>query len=300
MSFDHPRARVALQPMSLPNVIRFAGVSSRIGEMLVPLLRRRVQAMKDGHLPVDPTFVDKMLIAGLVRAHQRRGTLDELTALHDWFWSQQPAVEFHEFAERRFEGWFLGHHVAIVPQLRAALAAGDAPYGAFFEIGCGCGRVIEHLSRALPDIPRFIGLDLSAVQVARNRARFAALPIEFEAGDGLKWVAAHARPHWVYFTYGGVLEYFPRARVLELYSLLATRLAPSLVALVEPLSDDHDLEHDARSIVYGAENTFSHNYVAVLREAGFDVLHRSEQVVDRQRWLLMVARSPQASPQARH
>lgn len=291
MPFDHPSNRLALQPMSLPNVIRFSSVSSRLGQLLLPVLRHRARDMKAGHLPSDPSFIDQMLIAGLVRMHEQRGTLDELTAMHDWFWSQQPAVEFHEFAERRFESWFLGHHVAIVPPLRAAIAAGGATYEAFCEIGCGSGRVLEHLARALPEVPRFVGLDLSAAQVARNRARYAG--IEFEAGDALQWVATHARPQWAYFTYGGVLEYFPRARVLELCSLLATRLAPSLLAMVEPLSDAHDLEHDASSIVYGAENTFSHNYVALLRQAGFELLHRSEQHFDGQRWLLLVARSPQ-------
>jgi len=300
MPHDRPRDRLALAPMSLPNVIRFPAISSRLGSALLPLLPRRVADMKAGRLPDDPTFIDHMLIAGLVRTHQRRGTLDEITALHDWFWSKAPAVAFHEFAERRFEDWFLGHHAAIVAPIRAALAAEAIPFEAFCEIGCGCGRALQHMAEALPQLPRFVGLDLSAAQVARNRARYTSERMEFDSGDGLQWIAQHARPRWVYFTCGGVLEFFPRARVLELFSLLASRLAPSLVAMVEPLSDDHDLDRDPGSIVYGAENTFSHNYVELLRLAGFDLLHRAEQRVDDQRWLLLVARSHAARASHSH
>ncbi len=294
MPHDRQRNRLDLAPMSLPNVIRFGAVTTRLGSMLLPLVPQRVADMKAGRLPSNPTFIDHMLVVGLVRTHQQRGTLDELTPLHDWFWSRESVLQFHEFAERRFEHWFLGHHVAIVPQIREALGADEVAFETFCEIGCGCGRALEYMAQAFPEIPRFIGLDLSEAQTARNRARYTGQRMEFESGDGLQWVARHARPQWVYFIHGGVLEFFSRARVLELFSLVGSRLAPSLLAMVESVSDDHDLDHDAGSIVYGAENTFSHNLIELLRLARFDILHRSEQRVDGQRWLLVVARSRQA------
>lgn len=276
--------------MSLPNVIRMPAVTRRLGSALLSLMPQRAAALKSGQLPDAPDFLDHMLIAGLVHDHQQRGRLDELTALHDWFWTHGPATEFHEFAETRFDRYFLGHHAAIVPALRAALAAG-APAAALCEIGCGCGRVLQHLAREFPGVPRVIGLDLSEAQVERNRARYVAERMQFEAGDGIAWIARNAQPGWAYLSYGGVLEYVARARVAALYESLATRLAPATMLLVEPLAADHDLEREPQSKVYGAENTFSHNHVALLADAGFELLSRFEQQVDGQRWLLIVARS---------
>jgi len=283
--------RRAAAPMSLPNVVRLSAVTTRLGAALLQWMPERAAALKAGHLPDARRFVDNMLIAGLVHDHQRRGRLDELTALHDWFWANAPAVPFHQSAERRFEGWFDGHHVAIVPAIEAALAADDCRYEAFCEIGTGCGRVLDHMTQALPQIPRFIGIDLSPAQVALNRERYAARRTEFEAADASDWIARHAAPRWIYLSYGGVFEYFSRDKVLALYEQLASRLAPSLVVLVEPLSDAHDLQREPRSKVFGDENTFSHNHPALLDAAGFRVLSRFEQRFDGQRWLLLVARS---------
>ena len=278
--------------MSLPNVMRLSTVTTRLGAALLHWMPERAAALKAGHLPDAPKFIDNMLIAGLVHDHQRRGRLDELTALHDWFWSHSPAVPFHQSAELRFESWFYGHHVAIVAAIEAALAADDCRYEAFCEIGTGCGRALDHMAQALPQIPRFIGIDLSPAQVALNRKRYAARGTEFEAADGADWIARHAAPGWIYLSYGGVFEYFSREKVLALYGRLASRLAPSLVVLVEPLSDAHDLQREPQSQVFGAENTFSHNHPALLDAAGFRVLSRFEQRIEGQRWLLLVARSP--------
>ncbi len=278
--------------MSLPNVIRMSAITRRVGAALLQWMPGHAATLKAGHLPDAPGFVDNMLIAGLVHDHQRRGRLEELTALHDWFWTNSPAVPFHQSAERRFDDWFLGHHIAIVPAIEAALASEEIPYEAFCEIGTGCGRALDHMTQALPQIPRFIGIDLSPAQVALNRRRYAARGSEFEAADGPDWIAHHAEPRWIYLSYGGVFEYFSRDKVQSLYERLASRLAPSLVVLVEPLSDVHDLGHEPQSKVFGDENTFSHNHPALLDAAGFTVLSRFEQRIDGQRWLLLVARSP--------
>jgi SAM-dependent methyltransferase len=285
------RDRLRLEPMSLPNVLPFSKASARIGELLLPLFRQRAAALKAGKLSLHPTRLEDLLIAGLVRRHLRRGTLDELIAMHDWFWSNSPAVRFHEFAETRFETFFLQHHVAIVPPLRAALSDERGSYHALCEIGCGSGRVLEHLATALNEIPRFIGLDLSPEQIARNRVRYAGHPIEFEAADGAAWVATHAKPGWVFLTYGGVLEYFSRQKVFTLFSTISAALAPALLVLVEPLSDEQPLGGAGDSTPFGTENTFSHDYVGLLHATQFAILFRTEQRFDNQRWLLLVART---------
>ncbi len=291
MQYNLPGGRTRLQPMSLPNVMRYAKVASRLGEALLPLFPKRAAALRAGQLSQHPTFFEDLLVAGLVRSHTRQRTLDQLTPLHDWFWSNTPAVQFHEFAERRFEHWFLANHVAIVPAIRAALEADPVTYSTLCEVGCGSGKVLQHMTQAFPEIRRFIGLDLSPEQVARNRVRFPAQRMEFEAADGPTWIDRNAQPGWIYLTCAGVFEYVSRDNLLALLTTLATRLKPSLFGMVESLSDDYDLENDSESVPYGAEMVFSHNYIEILNLAGFDILHRSEQRVDNQRWLLLVARS---------
>ncbi len=291
MSFDRKRDRLALHPLSMPNVVRGARITSRLGVALLPLFRKRVSELKAGHLSSTPTLLEDVLLAGLVRSHLQRGTLGELTALSDWFWSNSPAVQFHEFAERRFERFFLEHHVEIVAPIQAAIAARPGAFSTVCEIGCGSGRVLQYLAGALPDVPRFVGLDLSQEQVARNRARYAGQRTEFEAGDGLAWIEQHGSAGWVYMTYGGVLEFFSRQKVVALCSAIASKLAPSLLAIVEPLSDEQTLGTDSDSAPFGAENTFSHDYVSIVQAAGLQIVYRSEQRFDNQRWLLLVASS---------
>jgi len=289
---DTQERRRDIEPMSMPNFLPYAKVTSRIGAILVHVFPRRAASLTAGRLSASPSRLETLLIAGLVRTHRRRGTLDALTAMHDWYWTNAPAVRFHEFSEKRFQRFFLENHVAIVPPLRAALASGSVPYSTLCEIGCGSGRILQYLADSLNEIPRFVGLDLSPEQVARNRARYTGRPMEFAAADGAAWIAEHAKPGWVYLTCGGVLEYFPRQKLLALFSTIAATLAPALFVLVEPLSDEQTLDGNGDSTPFGAENTFSHDYVGLLRAARYELLHRSEQRFDNQRWLLVVARTP--------
>lgn len=281
----------AQYPISLP----YSGWKRHLiigtGRALVSVFPETASRLKAGDLPPAPSRWQRLMLAGLVDTHLRGGRLDELAALHDRVWRGDLAVGFHARAEARFAEVFLVHHAAIVPALRAAIADTAGRYATVCEIGCGSGLVLEHLRLALGASRQYIGIDMSLGQVEINRRRFATGGLRFEAGEGLTWVLRHGERNSIFVTYGGVLEYFPPRRLQSLLSWIAGALSPSLVAIVEPLADGHDVDADPESRPFGAENTFSHPYPRAFAQAGLHALWRQEVKVGEQRWLMMVAQA---------
>jgi hypothetical protein len=62
--------------------------------------------------------------------------------------------------------------------------------------------------------------------------------------------------------------------------------------LVEPLAPDHDLDRDEGSHIFGLERSFSHNYAALLSEAGLQLRYRNEVLSGGVRWIMMLAQGP--------
>lgn len=286
-------------PISLP----YSGWKRHLilgtGRALVSVFPERASRLKAGEVPPAPSRWDRLMLAGLVDTHLRRGRLEELTALHDWVWTGDVAVDFHAGAEARFTDVFLAHHAAIVPALQAAITDTGGRYRMVCEIGCGSGLLLDHLSRALEGDRQYVGLDMSPRQVELNQRRFATPALHFEAGEGLTWVLRNGQRESIFLTYGGVLEYFPPRRLQALLGWICGALSPALVAIVEPLADGHDEDSDPDSRPFGVENTFSHPYPRIFAQAGLQVLWRREVRVGEQRWLMMVAYAPGGGGHAR-
>lgn len=62
-----------------------------------------------------------------------------------------------------------------------------------------------------------------------------------------------------------------------------------IVALVEPLYDDFDLENETSSRASGTENSFTHHYPLLLQESGFEIEFQKEPEMEF-RWMMMIAR----------
>lgn len=273
-------------PLVLPSSRLRRSVQTSLGRVLARALPRRTQRLQDGNAPHD--LVDRIVLAGLVSRHRAEGSLDRLAAQHARFWASADAVRFHAATESRFERAFLGAHRDILGMLDAALAPGDI--STVCEIGCGNGRVLGHLAARLPQVQRLVGLDLCARQSALNAERYDDPRLDFVAADASAWIPAHAQPGWAYFSYGGVLEYFPQAALAALFAGMALR-PPACIALVEPLDLEHDLAQSRDSRPYGAELSFSHNYPHLLAQARFGVLAQHECMHAGLRWLLLAART---------
>lgn len=267
-----------------------ASFKAALGTLLLPLFRARADRLAAGDVSGALGRLDRLLIAGLVQRHERAGTLDRLAGLHDWLWAGEQALRFHEQAQARFQHWWLARHSAIVAPLLDELRDRAGAYSVLCEIGCGSGLVLDDLSRRLPQLSRYIGIDLSEAQTRRNRERYVDRPqLQFESGDAAAWLQAHAQPGWIYFSNAGVLEYFTERRLRGLLGDAAAR-GPAAFAIVEPLAADHDLERDTASRPYGAERSWSHAYPQLFRDGGWTLCWQQELVFAGQRWLLLLAR----------
>ena len=106
-----------------------------------------------------------------------------------------------------------------------------------------------------------MGRDLSERQVAENRKNYEErTATEFVAADDCDWLPAHAQPGCLVLTNGGVLEYLDQPQLEALLAHIADKLAPAPLVLIETVANDHDLEAEPESLVYGREMSFSHNY----------------------------------------
>jgi trans-aconitate methyltransferase len=97
--------------------------------------------------------------------------------------------------------------------LRRVVAESPASYSTLCEIGCGPGLVVNYLVDALPGIEQFVGLDLSATQIARNRAAIVRPKLPYEAGEAHGWLNEYGGTGWIIFCAGGVLEYLAPERL---------------------------------------------------------------------------------------
>jgi len=276
-------------PLVQPTSPLRLAIKRALGRGLVLLRPARARAMDGGEGPAEIGRLDSMMMAALMHRAERRGELEDFIHRQQRrFWSSAEIADFHAAHEGYFEEMFLGENVVSLLELEKALAVGA--FSGLCEIGCGHGRVAYFLNKRLAGLKRFIGIDLSAEQVRRNRERYPDAPIEWVSGDALAWIKANGTPGWAFLTHNGVFEYFRRDELRELFRDIATRMKPAIFSISEPLGLDHDLETELGSPPYGYERSFSHNYVHLLKEAGFEILHRSEYVSGSHRLLRLVAR----------
>jgi SAM-dependent methyltransferase len=238
-----------------------AGAGALLGRLFPA--RRRALGRPDGAR--GDGLVDRLIQKHLV--HQAIQTHDHaaLSRQHQAYWRGAAAGYFFGNTRDRFERWFLGAHRPLVEAL--VTRASEPGIRHLYELGCGAGQALEHLAGRLPRLERLVGVDLNAAQIAENLARPRDPRVDYASGPALEWVLAHAQPGCVLFSNGGVLEYFSPEEVARLYAHAAT-LAPCLVALVEPIAPGFE-PRAAASVVFGAEQSFSHPHPRLLEAAGF-------------------------------
>ena len=204
------------------------------------------------------------------------------------YWKGGEGDQFYDAYPERFEQWFLKDHYPLVEALVAQ--AQILPMTQLVEVGCGDGRVLEHLAQRLPQLASLTGLDINPGIIARNQQSYAAHPrLKFESGDAQAWLLAHLSPNTILLTYGGVWEYFTQAELAQIFTHFRQLGAPSLIALVEPLGADFDVAQETQSRPYGLECSFSHPHRFLLETAGFEIVFDQEVILDH-RWKMLIAR----------
>ncbi len=211
------------------------------------------------------------------------------------YWEKH-GTDFHDQWHDRFERLFLAQDSVVIDALEGIIAPSDDDhrFQTLYEIGCGGGEVLNHLSDRLPSLRRLVGIDLSQEQIQRNRARFEKkTPLSFHAADAARWIPDHAAPGGVFLTNGGVLEYFLKEEIQGILAHISQHLRPAAVVIIETIGVDHHLDAEVDSYVYGREMAFSHNYPHLMREQGFEIRHLSERAGESLdgggRWLRLLA-----------
>lgn len=232
----------------------------------------------------------------------QRGDHRKLRRYFTDYWSSGTSVEFYEGFAYRFEDLFLRHHALIADRIAGALPnLGDGPVR-LVEVGSGDGKVLEWFAEKLPGLASLHGVDLNEPEIRKCRERHReSASLFFHSGDLLDWLRAHPAPGTVLVTNGGVFEYLLEEELRALFGELRELCSPCLVAVTESVGDDHDFDRETSSIPYGKELAFSHNYPALLRDAGFSLTWERDRLTEPGeenhpvRWIQLVATSGKPS-----
>lgn len=253
----------------LPASRRIKACLGRLLRLLAPGLAKRVQEKPfSGEWGAAGKLIRNADLADAVEAGDHRA----LQRYHQDFWTSTVAKElFYDPFANRFEALFLRHHAGIVDRIAEVVADWDG--GArVVEVGAGDGLVLAHLASRLTGFDSFLGIDLNLGQVAASNEAHSADPrLRFEAANIMAWLSKNPAPKTLLFTNGGVLEYLRRDELLTLFRELRDGGLPCAVALTESVGLDHRFDTETASYPYALECALSHNYAAILHEAGFKI-----------------------------
>lgn len=194
------------------------------------------------------------------------------------FWKSAESKGFFDNFPHRFESVFLKHHSKIVDEIQQISRGWSEIRPRIVEVGVGDGRVLAYLESQLEKFGRFHGIDVNREQIESNCEAFSGnSKFTFSSENVLHWLIRNPAPGTVIYTNGGVFEYFTREQLLALFTELARSNRPCAVAATETIASDHDIEGEPESLHYGREFSISHNYPAILKEAGLQVCYENDR-----------------------
>lgn len=234
---------------------------------------RRAKQLFSSPLSSPRSLRDKSIMAFLKHQARAEQQAEFFEALHQDFWRGQGGNVFAENCDHRFEQMFLAKQKLDFDRLLqiCSIRCPDQ----IVEFGCNSGLLLNYMVQQLPNIKSALGIDINQQQIQRNREANHFDPrIQFLAADGVDWVMENAEPRTLFVTNGGVMEYFRRHRLNLMMDRISKHLSPAIFFAIEPNALDHDLENDVRSIPFGEELSFSHNYKDLFVTNGLDVVHQ--------------------------
>ena len=260
-------------------------LSYTLGRLLILLQPKKARALSENGMTLatsgNLSFTENLMRHAILLKVEKQQDYATLEQLHSNYWKNH-GDDFFAATNDSFEEDFLPNCAFIFELLQNQLTNEQEQFNVLVEIGTGNGRVLNYLSLKFPKIQRFIGIDLSSVQIKMNTENFESNPnLEFVASDGFEWVKKHGRSHMIFVTSRGVLEYFTEQRLIDFLSKL-NGLGKIIFVAIEPKGIGHDFETNPNYELYGYERSFSHNYAKLFKDAGFNLWHVSQKpcVVD--------------------
>lgn len=253
------------------------------GRALVAVMPRRTLArLQTDFFTGNQTegLVARMIRAELNRQYYAKSEAEQRRINRERFWGGQAGAEWHETQRQRFAGGtlsdeFLRYRAPLVTQLKE-LTAADARYTTLCEIGTGNGLFLQHLSRELHGIQRFVGIDLNRDQIARNRETYAGSALEFVGGEVDDWLRTQATGPTIFIA-AGTLECFTEPELVELLKKIRALAVPAAVGLCEPVNIDITT---ATASAPRGNTMYSHNYPHLLQAAGFTRFRQHVEPID--------------------
>lgn len=224
-------------------------------------------------------LLERLMRHAILKKVEKKADVETLAKLHRNYWVNQGS-EFFSSTNDSFENEFLPNCSFIFNLLKNELSNQTVHYTTLVEVGTGNGNVLNYLCSAFPEIDRFIGIDLSPVQIELNRKKFIEnKKLEFVASDGFDWVKTHGQGHTIFVTSRGVLEYFTEKRLQAFFKEI-NQLGKTMFVAIEPNGVAHNFKVNPHSELYGHERSFSHNYPELFKNAGFSLWHLSSKPHD--------------------
>lgn len=206
-------------------------------------------------------------------------------------WTSQKLVPgyYDQFATR-FREFIEGPHAVSLDWLETF--AKERRITEILEVGCGDGQALQLVADRLPETERLVGLDINESIIERNKTRYSHEPrLSFEAGDATDRIENRCGSGTLLMSIGGVMEYIAPSTLERWFVSLAQNGAAG-VLLVEPIDHSHNLEQQPDSFIHGNEDSFSHNHVRMLQDAGLRIKYRAEAQANGARWIMLLAEVP--------
>lgn len=249
-----------------------------IGNLFLALLPKKAKKMANNGMTITDkksiSFIELFMRKSLLKKAEEEQNYNQLSEFHKAFWKKKGAKYFLE-NDDSFEKSFLPECTFLFDLVELKLSMEQHNFHTIVEIGCGNGKVLNYLSTKFPDIERFVGIDLSQQQISMNKNTYVSnTKLEFIASDAFDWVNTHATENMIFVTSRGVLEYFTEPKLLDFFNKL-NNLGKTTFVAIEPNGIYHDLQTNKSSQPYGYERSFSHNYEALFKTAGFHLWHNT-------------------------
>lgn len=230
-------------------------------------------------------FIEKFIrfYLGHQAKHKDIDAPGKLEAYHKAYWQTQN--KFHFSSGGRTNQVYIPAFGHIIQTLEEVLFERDIQ--TVCEFGTGDGKWLNYLSQQWPSIDRFVGVDLSAIQININQSKYQH--IEFYCADLTEWVEKNVSPYTLYHTNGGVLEYLSKNAIVRVLDIIRLKAINSMILLIEPIYGDYDIQKTTDSIVSGFEYSYTHNYVHLLKSVGFESVNYVDMEVQGHRWLVVQA-----------
>jgi SAM-dependent methyltransferase len=254
-------------PLSVPKKGVFKKIKFFIGKATLILKPSLKEKFLKGKHP--NTNIERMALATMVSTISKIGNNDEIAKIHRKLWESPDAFHFYSSTDNRFDMTFelVRNNLTFVFEQFFEMGINDR----VVEIGCGTGKILDHLNKKY-NFKKLIGIDINASQIKLNQSKFEDDPkFQFVAGDAISWIENYHGLKTVYFTFGGVFEYFTENELKGIFENIK-KSTPSAIFIFEPLAKDFDPNNEKHSRIFGSEQSFSHPYTKFAKEFGMEII----------------------------